>query len=771
MRRIMTFKGVPWRHLVPDVLLSSLLAANTAILLERKAVDPGFVLFERVSWHYLIFFVIGGILVFRLISRLRTVSKPRYASAIEFLFTILPVWLVLYHGLFLSGRETLIHPCFHFLAGIYPFLLAFALLRFRSDAVVTDTPALPRTRVMIQRWFVKQGTDFLAVLTIATVASGFFFLHDIGRFAGVDEPLWTFDRIPSYWKNIGEGDWAGTNISDKPGVTVALFSGAGFFFIDDPASYEAGKDNSQPKDILPMNRALRIPIALFATLSIPLFYLLCERLLGRRAGLLSAILIGFSPILIGMSRLINPDALLWIFGPASLLSFLVFGKRRMPAFLHLSGFLLGLALLTKYVANIMFPFLLLLIPLSYLLKNRSNRIPEGIYLRDALRNLFGLSTTALLTFFLLYPTTWMRPMELLKGTVLSEAFAPVWPFFAAAAALLVFDGFVLDGKLLRIISRPFPDGCLLRRFVGGTFLLIMLLVIGNTLSGMNLADFQSILSSPKSSYRDVGTLPFFLTNVYPLLFGIPLLTLSGLFIGSILLFRSPDDRYPERPLDVITVLFLFVLTYEAAATVTHVASMARYQIMLFPIVGIIAGTAIALSIRPLLQTLRFTGTTFAGIAFVIAFVASIPPFLSEPFSLSYASPLLPKRYYLDVKDMGSGSYEAATFLNALPDAEHLSVWTDKKGLCTFFVGQCHTELSFEELDGVALDYVVVSWSRKSRTSTVISRDRRLSGHPVLDFSNYYDREDGLAYRLDIGGRPGQYVKVIPVDSTRPSVVR
>ncbi len=749
-----------WRHLLPDILLSSLLAVNASILLERKAVDPGFILLDRAAWHYLAFLIIGTLLASRAHSRMRASSTSFGTSVTAFLFILMPVELVLYDGLFLSGRETLLHPAFHFLVGTYPFLLAFGLLRRPDGGKARSIPA--RIRAGIPRWLARQGAGFLTALGLVTALCGFLLLRDIGNFAGVDEPLWTFDRIPSYWKNIGEGDWAGTNISDKPGVTVALVSGAGLPFIDDPKSYEAEKDNSQPKDILPMNRALRIPLALFATLAVPLFYILCERLLGRRTGLLAAILVGLSPILVGMSRLVNPDALLWIFAPASLLAFLVFRKRRDPVFLHFSGFIFGLALLTKYVANILFPFLLLLIPLSYLLKASADRSPEGAYLREAIRDILGFTVTALFTFFLLYPTTWMHPEELLRGTVLSEAFAPVWPLIAAAAMLLALDGFALDGKMLRIASRRLRDGRTLRLFIGGSFLLIALVVIGNTLAGMPFVDFQSILSAPKSSYRGTDILSFFLTNFYPLLFGIPVLTLSGLFLGAILLFRSPDDYYPERPLNVIAALLFFVLVYEAAATATHVASMARYQIMLFPIVGVISAIALSLAIRPLLRTLRFPDTTFMGIVFLVLLSVLVPTIRSGAFPLSYASPLLPKRYFLDVKDMGAGSFEAAMLLNALPDAQVLSVWTDKKGLCTFFVGQCHTELSFEELEGVELDYVVVSWSRKSRTSSVVSRDRGLTSHPVFDFSTYYDQEDGLAYRLDIGDRPGQFVKIIPV---------
>ena len=68
-----------------------------------------------------------------------------------------------------------------------------------------------------------------------------------------------------------------------------------------------------------------------------------------------------------------------------------------------------------------------------------------------------------------------------------------------------------------------------------------------------------------------------------------------------------------------------------------------------------------------------------------------------PFPLSYASSLLPMTHHTDVKDMGAGSYEAAQYLNSLPDAEHMLIWTDKDGVCKFFVGRCKRGLNYQSL--------------------------------------------------------------------------
>ncbi|EKE11938.1 MAG: hypothetical protein ACD_14C00064G0003, partial [uncultured bacterium] len=155
--------------------------------------------------------------------------------------------------------------------------------------------------------------------------------------------------------------------------------------------------------------------------------------------------------------------------------------------------------------------------------------------------------------------------------------------------------------------------------------------------------------------------------------------------------------------------------------------------------------------------------SFAIFSLFIVLLSSISLIASKPFYLSYASSLLPKENYLDVKDMGPGSYESAQYLNSLPDAENLTIWTDKKGVCNFFKGSCYGDLSYDELEGVSLDYVVVSWGRKSRTTSMVRSSRRLSISETFNFAKYYDQKENVIYELLINDRPGQYIKIIKVN--------
>jgi len=132
---------------------------------------------------------------------------------------------------------------------------------------------------------------------------------------------------------------------------------------------------------------------------------------------------------------------------------------------------------------------------------------------------------------------------------------------------------------------------------------------------------------------------------------------------------------------------------------------------------------------------------------------AVPLFSVKPFYMGYASRLLPSQYYLDIKDMGDGSYEAAQYLNSLPNSKNLKIWSDKQGVCVFFVGRCFTSLSASFFANNQLDYFVVSSGRESRT---IAMSRKFIN--ILDFQKIYPLAGDNS--LAIAGRKNNYVKII-----------
>ena len=70
---------------------------------------------------------------------------------------------------------------------------------------------------------------FLSILS----SSLYFGLPRLKNFSGVDESYWSYDRVPTFWSAIREMKWKKTNISDKPGIPLAIISGIGLPFLNE----------------------------------------------------------------------------------------------------------------------------------------------------------------------------------------------------------------------------------------------------------------------------------------------------------------------------------------------------------------------------------------------------------------------------------------------------------------------------------------------------------------------------------------------------------
>ena len=177
----------------------------------------------------------------------------------------------------------------------------------------------------------------------------------------------------------------------------------------------------------------------------------------------------------------------------------------------------------------------------------------------------------------------------------------------------------------------------------------------------------------------------FFSNIYVLLFSVaPLVVLGVALLFFAFLRKLRSQKYNSLFLTAF-LLALSILLYYLGSVLNGVASIIRYQIILYPFFILLAaiGYSFFISLFPKKYQPWFLGGTL-----LILLLSGIATLRNTPFPGSYTSGLLPKGEVLDVKDMGPGSYEAAQFLNALPNAENLTVWTDKSGLCNFFVGRC-----------------------------------------------------------------------------------
>ncbi|MFA9261894.1 MAG: ArnT family glycosyltransferase [Undibacterium sp.] len=706
---------------------------------------------------YFTFLILGVLAIGNVLYFMRTL---RFRKMLEELLAIfLPTELILIFGLSQSKE---FHYVFLIAIGFYILVAGLVAVHVYITRETGERPLLRHALRAVPNWFREQGLKTICIVLFFTAVFFSFAAHGLTHFAAVDEPLWTDGRIAKYWHNIEERDWRGTRISDKPGITVALASGPGMWFVKNTdykgvrstATLELrGKGLSFEKLYL----AFRLPLLIVITLFLPLFYLLIERLLGKSTALVAYGLIALSPVLIGMSKIINPDSLLWLFVPQALLAYLVFLKRTHYRYLVLSGILMGLALLTKYVANFVFVFMIGLLFLEWLYQEKWHAGGLASYLKKALSDLSILVFVSLATFYVLFPAVWIKPEKLVTSTLYSQAFEKFAPLFIILLVFLVVDLAWNRTRALSFLLGLFGKIRLsLARTVAGLFLLSSAFVLINSWLGMVWYDFEALLSSPKTVSFHSDIFGIFLTNFYPLLFGVTPIILLAMFFGTVIVFKKDFFSYEHSRLALY--LMLFILLYYLGATGNGVAMIVRYQIILFPIAAILAAVGLMAVYDRFKAVLPAYGY---ALSLGLITLAGTGTLITTPFPLSYASALLPEDLHTDVKDMGPGSYEAAAWLNSQPNAKELTIWTDKDGVCKFFVGQCRRGFgNYAKYRYEGIDYIIVSSGRQSRTTNMVVNQVNSGVDGVIRYDQYYKRTDPI-HQVLINGRPNQYVKIFP----------
>jgi hypothetical protein len=242
---------------------------------------------------------------------------------------------------------------------------------------------------------------------------------------------------------------------------------------------------------------------------------------------------------------------------------------------------------------------------------------------------------------------------------------------------------------------------------------------------------------------------FFLEWI-PILFSLTPITLIGtlsFFLSTLRKDISPDTRFIAITFPILIVLYLFIFL-AVGLLVTP-----RYSILLYPLFAFLAALGIS-HMATHFKTVSF----IRPILFLLILGASLLSLYSiKPFYFNYSNLLLPKQALIS-DSWGYGGYEAAEYLNSLPNASALTVWSDYYGVCEFFVGKCLTAYTFNGNE-IQPDYYVLTRRGKIRYMSRYDRWEQKSG---LTAYRYYDRTDP-AWSLAIDDRPGNYVKVFKVE--------
>lgn len=738
----------------PLLLLGVFLFVTTSFFIAKQVKHLGLVTALQAvpnSLFYLLFALAGAGYLFLW----WRVGKFSLSYLTRSLLFFLPATLTLLYGVAHSTK-------FHFLFQVLSGLILIVTIGLLFYQYFQKHPVATKNAWAIQAWFKSQGKLALLAVLFFTIIFFSFTTYRLGQFAAVDEPLWLYGRIEKFWNNIYEKEWQKTDVSDKPGITVAITSGIGLLRYE-PAHFDDKRNQGEvfvhksAEEMSSFFFTFRFPLVALITLLLPFVYFLLERVVGKRTALFSYAFLTTSPILIGVAKIINPDALLWLFTSLSLLSYLAFQKRPAVRYLFLSGVFLGLGLLTKYIANILFIYLLALLFLEYLYHPQQTARSLALYIRSTFIYMSFIIFTGLTTFYILLPANWVEPYELVRSTILSEAFLKVAPLFTAIVVLLLVDQAVNKNRFTSFVLQTANRlKVWLSYFIAALFLGSILFVLINTWLGMPLYNFMELISSPKTIGRNSDIAGIFLTNFYPLIFSLTPLALAGLIGSILLLFKK--DAFTSDSLRFALYALIFTLIYYLGATVNGVGSIIRYQIIIFPLIALVSGIGFSALATWLEGKVPSQKKLVLPVLLSIIAISGICTLIKTPFPLSYASSLLPHQYYVDLKDMGPGSYEIAEKLNQLPDVQNILIWTDKDGVCQFFVGRCKRGNSQEAITDPDIDYIVISSARENRSNNMIKSRYDDNPGAVVPIHLFYNRTDEADYSVFINGRPSHFVK-------------
>ncbi len=563
-----------------------------------------------------------------------------------------------------------------------------------------------------------------------------------------DEQYWIYTRIPQYWQALKTNTLKDTAINDKPGVSLALVDLPAFLVQSQPKSHMDKSDKTfsafHAEKTEKLYATYRLPVFLFnGFFAIYFFWILRKIFKNGKDALWATAFIVLSPILLGISRIVNPDSLLWTFAAAAIFTYLAYIKKRSWKLILLTTFFTGLSLLTKYVANILFLFYFSVIILDIFLNHdfiAKHKTDFSNYLKKRVLDFIFIAAGATATFAILMPAALLKTKLLYKGTL---GFAGLKPFLLPMGAILLFlfaDAHFNSGKITSSAVNALKKHkkALIKIFIL-LFSSLLLLTISNWLTHNGIIDLSGVPidSRDDAIFSSQPPLSKLFLQTYPFVFTLtPIVLLLMLFSLLKLILKFSDDLLLEK-----ISLTLFILMVFFGGIFEGVLLTPRYEIFLFPVAALLAGIGLSEISRLPIFTKNRNNLLLSLVIIIFLF---LPLWNSKPFYYSYASPLLPKQYPAN-NSWGFGGYQAAQFLNSLPDAKNVTVWADFRGTCEFFVGKCIIKNRFDH-EKYPIDYYVITKRGQTKMYDALVEQFEKNGQ-------------NPAWSMDILDRPQNYIRV------------
>jgi len=626
----------------------------------------------------------------------------------------------------------------------------------KKNEILMDEKAMAQKNqlIMEKKPFKIQG-KFFGVIVLVFFIYMLFGIFNLSKFETADEHYWTNDpnsgRIFHYWQSLREGNWKGTHINDKPGVTLSYVSGVALLFEKNPPEPTFSDFKFyrvyDPARTERVNFLFRLPLLIFnGIFCFLLFYLISRLMENAWIGLWSVIFMMLSPILLGMSRIVNPDSLLWVFTTATLLCFLLMLKTSEWKFTALSAVFFGLALLTKYVACLLIPFLFLALVLFALVN-----VPDwGEDTKKKVSRLLGsyaiILGGAFLLFGLMMPAAFLKFEYFYFGTVGFDGMFPLFLAVVFLASLILVDAWIWQSRGLRRLAAYLPAVIRISmKLTSGAMAFFIIFILVCLSLKIGLPSFVKDIPFDADRgvvFTQLNLLAKIFLEIIPLTYSLTPLSLAAfLFILLKYSVRPGQSRF------FAGIFSLFLAIFYAAMLTQGLLVNVRYQIMIYPIVFIL----VAVGLWELFSLKHFNriGKIWITLALIIISIPSL--WFIKPYYLNYANVLLPKdRLISDA--WGLGLYEAAQYLNNLPDASSLVVWVDYNGFCPYFKGICikgSDDWKKAKKSGVKVQYLI-----NTRRGSIMYKDI------WKEFKTYLVFDDSSPiWSLIIDDRPENFIKI------------
>ena len=564
----------------------------------------------------------------------------------------------------------------------------------------------------------RAGTRFYALAGFIMTAAFFTRTFRLTQFLTADESKWLVNRIPRFFSDLLAFNWHNLLISDKPGITFSWIVEAGLVFTDKEGS---GVLLGDPGLLF----WSRLPLVVANILLLVwLTYLVRRATKSEAAALIVLALTATNPTIMGMSAIVNPDSLSWFFPLAAVLIFVVYLRERYPWDLAQGALLFALGVLNKFNFLSVLPFLPLVAVVYFVFDDRDDpgffKLAAGVMVRLYLLSWFVA--------IFIWPYLLLAPQQYILHTIGRPIIRPFLVPIGLGLILFAFFGDSLARRLtpLKAVAR--------RLALAGPALVSLALI------ALTIKMTPGLPSIAKTTMVEADLPSLLMNNYFYHFYSQTTVTIILYVLALIVLLAAGARREAGGDGRLLSaVALLFILGYLVGSAATDHITSARYQIPVFPAVGLF----IADSFRHLAAGVKVRQASLAAGAVALANLALVWPF--APYYLLHHNHFLPAGKVL-FEGWGLGGYEAAAYLNKKPNAGKMTVYASYSGFSYFFRGKA---LDREENPyDSPVDYLVLF--KQGEMKSVIA------GDPAKD--RYWRRQAKAEFEMLVNGVP--LVKVV-----------